>query len=904
MGKDMASPPALPAERRFGRNTALGVGVLCVVLAVVTVWTVPRPTGDLYVALAAGRDIVHGKLGSLDDWCFTTQGRVWVNQNWGTHMLYYLFFEAFGGEGRDRPDADAGALGGPGSNDVDPGETGLLVLKLLILLTGSAFLAFACRRRGGGWAVSLIVTAGIIAAGRSFIDLRPNLTTLMFVPVMLHLLFWSGDKPRRSWVVMIVFGLIWANLHGGFFLGLVTMAFWSACLIFPEMFKEKLLRSFLLRLLWVVGLALLAWLMCGAAGLPRRDTALVVGLVAVAGAAVVGVLVLCKWARQEKVKLTGALWELLAQIGRSIGPRWQYLAATAGAWVLAGVATPFGIHNLWRDYAQLKMSFSEIWNLTHPFVVMASQDSDLWQSVIEWHSIFTASPRTFGTTWEFFGIVGLFAVLVPMHVITKLTRKEKVNLEDVVLLAAIVVLAVAVFVQAKPVWREFGRFTDALQRNPNAMFLSETQLQRTGWLTALIVYPILGLFAFGAGVWVLADVLVRKSGLDRFDARRIGLLIFEVAMAAGGVHLAFGARRFIPLSLILLAPLLVRRVHWLLTELGRALPTIAAAVPTIAAGVGLFALIGLQTYSNALRYWPGSPLVRYRSMLKNMIVYEQFPPGARHFLNDNDLNGRAFNEWRWEGYLRWYCPQIQTFLGGRAQQVHHIDNYKLQRNVLNGTESPDLLWKMNVRWVVVPWNSGYNLLLSKTIETNMARWVPVYFDGENTVLANATLPECAQVINACLEGKLKYRDPAIGALSQARALDCHVIRSRIADAPKRALAALRIAERVRPIAGAYGLTDDLYQRTAVNSRDEVSYFEGEFKRLGQIDWRQRGGAEVLRCRQMTAILLIKLYQAMENQARQQKNPAAAKAFAAKYAWAVDQARQLNEVMGDVAAEWR
>ena len=898
MAKDPTIPPELPTgpARTLGPRAAVAVGVLCVLLAVVTVWTVPRPTGDLYVALAAGRDIMNGKLGAEDDWCYTTKGRVWVNQNWGTHMLYYFFYQAFGGLAEDDPAVDKGALGGPAANEVDPGETGLLVLKLLLLLTGATFLAFACHRRGAGWPVSLMVAGGIIAAGRSFIDLRPNLTTLMFVPVMLHMLFWTADKPRRIWWVMIVFGVIWANLHGGFFLGLLTMGFWALCMIVPGMFQEKLLRSMLWGLLWVLGIALLALLMCAAGDAAKSTTYAVVGLVLGGGLAADVLLVLRKHTGQGSAGQ--ALTDCGTALGRAIGPRWQYLAATAGAFVLAGVATPFGVHNLFtRDYASLKMTFSEIWNLSHPFVVMAGKDSDLWQSVIEWNSIFTARARTFGTTWEFFSIVGLFAALVPLNVLVKLGRKKKMDPEDLLLLLAIMVLAVAVFVQAKPVYTKFGRLVSAYYADPGRLaHLRGTTEQRAGWLVVLIVYPVIGLLALGAGVAAIGDVFIRRNKMTRFSATRIGLLVFEVAMAVGGIKLAFGARRFIPLSLILLAPLLVRRVAWLLSNFGRSLPAIVF-------GAVVLAVIGIQTHSNALRYLPSSPLVRYRSMLKNVIVYEQFPPGARSFVNDNALSGKTFNEWRWEGYLRWYCPQLKTFLGGRAQQVHSIDSYKLQRRILSGTETTTVLEDQGVRWMVIPWNAGYNALTSRAVFSETARWVPVYFDGENTVLANAKLPECRLAIQNCLTGKLRYRDPAIGALSRAFCFFSTVSRKRIPDAANRALAALKESHRHRPIFKAYSMLLNVYKVATVKPAAEIAYLESQLQKLSKMD-PHHGGIDVLRCRIATAELLVNLCALMEQTAQRQKNEALAATYRQKRSQAVAEASRFGAQFTEIVGEWR
>lgn len=957
-GKLESSPQGTP--RGLGWKIVVILGVLIALLAVLTVWTVPRPTGDLYVALAAGRDILDGKLTKLDDWSFSTKGRVWVNQNWGTHLLYYLFYRAFGGE--------EGQKTGGVPDGQDSGEIGLVVLKLLILLTGATFLVLACHRRGVDWPIALIVAGGVIAAGRSFIDLRPNLTTLMFAPPMLYLLYRASDKPSRSWVVMIIFGLIWANLHGGFFLGLGTMVVWAGCMFLAPMFGVRWLHRWVPGLAWSVGIGAICaiWSESTLAGV-------------IAGVACAGVhwIVAEVRAGRAEASVKGAKRRKAAEsrerpepvmerLAGAVNRNWPYVAATIGAFALAGIVTPFGIHNFFRDYSALKMSFREIWNLSHPFVVMAGANRDLWQSVIEWHSIFTASPRTFGTSWEFFGIVGLFATLVPLHVAVKLIKREPIDLEDLVLVIGVVVLAVAVFARAQPMWGKFARYVTALRQSPaGRLELGLVLEQRYGWLTVTIVYPCIGLFAAAVAVTAGARLLFGGQKLEQFSARRIGMLGFDVFMIGFGVfYLAFDARRFIPLSLILLAPPLARRMQWLLAALVRArwweqfpvrvfwwvvlgvatvsaapfldsrsifcwflgvrgpglvvqlmvlgliavmwlwtlatwlLPSLRPAWPTFALGAIVFLVIGLQGRSNLMRYLPRNPLVRNKSMLRNMIVYRMFPPGCRDFLYDNDLKGRVFNEWRWEGYLHWYCPDLELFLGGRAQQAYHVDTYKLQRRIISGRELPTALEEMKVRWVVVPMNPGYVKLLRAAVYSNIAKWVPVYCDGENVVLANSLLPECREVIARCMEGrvvigrrepgKLTYRSAALAALSRGFCFSAQPV-----QAPAKAIAAIKESQRYPqdwPIYPSYTALRDLYKATPVKLREEIAYFEAENSRLAAMDYNRRAGAEILRCRELVLDMLAELYRLDNN--------------VEKFTWARLELRKVSDETRAVVDRWR
>lgn len=975
---------------RFGRIIEPAVGIIAVALAVVTVWSVPRPTGDLYVALAAGRDIMEGKLNKVDDWSFSTNNeherRVWVNQNWGTHLLYYGFYKAFGGRDGDK------------AADTQPGEAGLLLLKFLIIAVGTICLVLALRRRGSGWPVALLVAAGIIAAGRSFIDLRPNLTTLMFVPVMLHVLFWTGEKPHRSWVAMVVFGLVWANLHGGYIFGLFVMGGWAMSLMLPPLVTRGSLRLFgpgllgaamagimtvsasvLLETLelgkaqpGMAKLAVVHFVLCvliyipvvligrllkggdpqraagwqtaaataalfttaaialavagGAKGeglVPAVVSAVLIGLAFLAGHGLattmkdlggkggllaVGALAVVATVGSAMAGLAVAVGGLLAwaivmnllarqktepELPRPVVRRtWPYLAATLGGFVLAGIFTPFGLHNLGRTDTTLP--FGEMWNLTHWLVVARSADSSLWQQVIEWHSIFTPGTEnmtvsTFGTSWEFFTILGIFAALLPLRVAWKLRSRRPLNIADAVLLTATIAFCVAVAARAWPVYQimestqEFASYTEQLN----------------AWMAAVIVFAALAFFAGAVAIFAAGTTWRRwkeeGEGVETLSAREVGLLIFEVVWAVFGVLMAFNSRRFIPVGLVLCAPLVARELRWLLGDLPRiflewqkvpqggarpaggqssAAPAAVAtdlasqvlkAMPFTIVAVLVIMVISVQAKQNLLTYLPGNPLNKEGSVLKDMIVYRMFPPGPKNFILANGLKGRVFNEWRWEGYLHWYCPELSLFLGGRAQQAYSAETYRLQKDILSGAmdtkvlEQPD----MKIDWVVVPVNGNYDVFLRQFMTSSQARWAPIYYDGENFVLANPNTPVGAEAVQRCLDGKLKYPGevdansaaPAVAQLSRAQAM-----LSRLTNVPKeQAVAAAKESIRSRPTLAGYATLGEAYQAAKVPLQSEREYLQSEARRLANMDWRVPGGFQILSCRQWVLDTLMGVY---------------------------------------------
>lgn len=556
----------LPPERiippKIGRGPLILVSIL-LLLILAGVWLEHRMVGDLFIALAGGRDIISGHLGTPDNWSFTAGNRIWINQNWGTHLIFYLFFQIFG-------------------------FNGLLVLKAILIFSCAFFLILAIRERGIPVVVGMLVTAVVIFSSYGYIDLRPNLITLVLAPLLLWLLYRTKQQPRPRaratiWPATCLI-IIWANLHGGFIYGLEMMGLWVGCLIFPAILKKGL-----------------------SAGLREH---------------------------------------------------WQLAAGFGAALLMSGLLSPFGLTNL-----------------THPLLIATDK---AWQLTFEWLPIWNNRDQ-FGNIREFLFLIS---------------------------------------------------FTIAL----------------------LIIEGVSSRFRFSK---------TKRSKPDRpHDDQR--LIAFEVLLAVLTASMAVFSRRFIPLSLFTLAPILAARIWWLIKVTRWPWVIIGLGCMIFITSSGSHLLKNFRFYSLKLRF-------QNETFFEKMHHIRYFPAAITKFINRNHLAGNVFCDWPWEGYLRYYCPQLKFFIGGRAQQVYQEKTLRIFHEIFD--ENADLQ-------TLLPQN-GINLMILSNKENNFTlilnllhteNWVIIFTDGQTFLLADTAAPSNRQMMQLVEQQQLIYPERFSALLSQAALL--------------------------------------------------------------------------------------------------------------------------------------
>lgn len=164
---------------------------------------------DLFLGLAAGREILAGSLASPDQWSFTAPGLIWVDQSWLSHVIFCVSYELMG-------------FAGP------------VFLKALLLFGCVAIVFIRCRRLGIALPVTLVcVSFGLLAAA-PFVRLRAENFGVFYFLLFVMLLSDCDDKPAWQRYGIPAVMLVWANSHGSFILGLGLLAIKTLLVIAKE----------------------------------------------------------------------------------------------------------------------------------------------------------------------------------------------------------------------------------------------------------------------------------------------------------------------------------------------------------------------------------------------------------------------------------------------------------------------------------------------------------------------------------------------------------------------------------------------------------------------------------------------------------------------------------------------
>lgn len=169
---------------------------------------------DLFCHLYSGKEIVEERsVPSTDTHSFSVYGEKWIDYEWGMRALFFLMYDWLG-----------------------PSGLVLFRIAIAILLLTVLFLS-AMRLSGSAVISSFALILGAAAFSRYFL-FRTQLITFFFLALLVLLLI-EIKRGKRAFLFVVPFVfLVWANLHGGFPLGLVIVALFIFSEILPRKERE------------------------------------------------------------------------------------------------------------------------------------------------------------------------------------------------------------------------------------------------------------------------------------------------------------------------------------------------------------------------------------------------------------------------------------------------------------------------------------------------------------------------------------------------------------------------------------------------------------------------------------------------------------------------------------------
>jgi hypothetical protein len=299
---------------------------------------------------------------------------------------------------------------------------------------------------------------------------------------------------------------------------------------------------------------------------------------------------------------------------------------------------------------------------------------------------------------------------------------------------------------------------------------------------------------------------------------------------------------------LVLAPLAVLAVFELVARQFSPPARLAGLMRWIAlplAALTLLAPVAHYGWRQYLFYQPYNPLVPRETLFGRMHGVLYMPVDAARFIRDNDITGRCLNDWRWEGYLRWMCPKVQVFLGGRAHQVYREETDTLVTMILEGTAGARLLADQDVHLIVVPPQEKYGRLLTVLLANN---WGQLYYDEYNMVIVDANRGDGMDLLRRCAEGKLTFPNERIAALSRAVCMGNPVLKYPSAEI----LTAFLEANRLSPNPVSYKAVMQFRPEGLEGLRWAKAYLLQEDARLRAVNIQDANGLETLLCRMSIA----------------------------------------------------
>jgi hypothetical protein len=167
-------------------------------LAILLVSISPVSDSDLWWHLASGKYIVEsGNIPRADIFSHTVQGKEWLDHEWLSQVVFYEMYDLWG-------------------------FWGVVMVKSSAVLIAFFFL-YRRTSISNGKAATVITLLAVVLVSHDAWLARPMIFSFMFLSIFLFVL----ERGKYLWSLPLL-TILWANLHGGFILGLLILFLYAA----------------------------------------------------------------------------------------------------------------------------------------------------------------------------------------------------------------------------------------------------------------------------------------------------------------------------------------------------------------------------------------------------------------------------------------------------------------------------------------------------------------------------------------------------------------------------------------------------------------------------------------------------------------------------------------------------
>ena len=144
-------------------------------------------------------------------------------------------------------------------------------------------------------------------------------------------------------------------------------------------------------------------------------------------------------------------------------------------------------------------------------------------------------------------------------------------------------------------------------------------------------------------------------------------------------------------------------------------------------------------------------------------VNPDYPVKLAKFIAANNISGKVFCYWTWEGYLRYHCPNLKVFAGGRAHQIYDNSIFGLYLKMLDKNPPISSLEELSTSFIAIPSRAKFaNLTKALFVNPN---WEVLYADDRDILFALKRL-----IPDTAWKSHLRYPDKESKDLSSYAAV--------------------------------------------------------------------------------------------------------------------------------------